>query len=124
MIHLSDSIFGSGNNLCGAALVRGNLQTPEIPSSEKEWSKVCQACRKQFNVNSLKLKQERQERLKNIPPPTFRERVERFASFGDGSSDHYYLIPVLATHILTFGLSALIVSLGQKAAKLYLKATK
>jgi hypothetical protein len=119
MFHLSTPDYNNPENLCGKPYVRGDLRTSETPRSEKDWLKVCSECKIEYQ-NQVKV---RQESWKNLPSPTFRERLERFANFGNGGSDHYHLVPAIIFHGLTFGFGTTMFGWAQKMVKAYLKST-
>jgi len=121
--HLSKN-YMSSDNLCGAPVLRGNLRTSSTPTRPEHWDKICPQCKIQYDLD----REEEQERQRiaweRTPPPTFREKVERFARFGSGGSDHYYLVPLLLLHSVTLGLSTVVLSAAQKVAQWYSKPTK
>jgi hypothetical protein len=99
--------------MCRKPPTPGDLLTYETPRSEKDWSKVCRDCRKQYEIVYEASIKKRQEEQANKPPPTFRERLARFAH---ADEDPMGIVGVMFLHISTLGLSAI----AMKIAKRYL----
>ena len=127
LIHLalSPNSFSKLEPLCGAQGT-GVLCTRETPRTGDP--RICHECIIQYDIEVAKEELRRIEYLKMLDarPASVkrREKLERFADFGNRSSDVYATVPVLMLHVSTLGLSSLLLSLAQRAVKFYLKVTK
>lgn len=125
MIHLASSVnsFSKLEPLCG---VPGGLCTRETPRVGDP--RICPQCVIQYDIEVEKEEQERLEYLRMLDarPASVkrREKLERFADFGNRSSDVYYLIPILFFTACTFGIGPILFKTAQRVVRSYLKVTR